>query len=73
LETSIPCEEIENFRIIGVICWVWGKNSLACRFNKFPTILGSYSIPGIDFSLHNLLFKNTGSDKHTEDILFGKF
>jgi hypothetical protein len=26
LKTSIPCEEIEDFRIVVVLCCVWGKD-----------------------------------------------
>jgi hypothetical protein len=78
LEAAIPCEGIEDFRIIIVIYCVWEKEPLLV--NKFPTrkqygscrqglksrfllwklnflgyvrldfILGSYSIPGDDFS-----------------------
>jgi len=71
METMISCEEIEDFRIVSVICCVWGKDTSigqhtqtiwqlsagddSCFKNehftghsRLDSILGSYSIPGID-------------------------
>ncbi len=49
LKTSIPCEEMEDFRIV-VVPYAECGGRIPLLVNTFLTILGSYSISGIDFS-----------------------